>query len=99
MRPLTRFAISALFALACASLASAEPPAIEPGAIASVTDMELDDAFEKTTAHLSDEFLRRLAEPTSMDCTNAATRDPSETCVVTAEREPVASVPAALAQH
>ena len=103
MRPLTRYVLPAIFALTCTQLASAETPetapTLEPGAIASVAEMELDDAFEKSTAHQSDEFLRRLAEPTSMDCTNAVTRDPSETCIVRAEREPASSPPAALARH
>lgn len=100
MRSLKYLAVSTLSVLASASLAIAEPPeattSIEPDAIASVTDIQLDDAFEKSTAQDSDEFLQRLANPTSMDCTNAVTRDPSETCVVTAE---TTSMPAALAHH
>ncbi len=63
------------------------------------TELELDDAFEKSTGRQSEDFLRRLAGPTSMDCKNAVLPSDFETCVVTAEGKPKPAVPATLAQH
>jgi hypothetical protein len=100
MQPRSRFILAALFAFAWTGLASgetAEPnTAIEPGALESVVEMQLDDAFEKLTASGEGDFLLSLAGPTSMDCTNSMRL---ETCVVTvaATRQP--SIPATRAPH
>lgn len=103
MRFTSRFSVVALSALVWASVASAETPnrttQLEPGGYAVVTEMQLEDAFEKSATRGPDEFLRRLAGPTSMDCTNAVTLSEFETCVVTAEGTPRTAMPAALAQH
>ena len=103
MRPLSPFFITALLALTWTTFASAEnsttDSSLAPGVFAAVTEIQLDDVFEKMTAQGSDDFLQRLAGPTSMDCTNAVARNEFETCVVTAVGTPQTSVPAALAQH
>ena len=104
MRPLSPFSFVALLALTWTGLASAETPntapPIGPSEIAAVADMQLDDAFEKTAADDSDDFLHQLAGPTSMDCKNALTRTDAETCVVTVvDGSTMTAPPAALAQH
>ena len=103
MQPRSHFAFAALLALFWTGLASAESPdinpALEPGAFAAATEMHLDDALEKSGPLGSDDFLRGLAGPSSMDCTYAITRSELETCVVSVESEPRTAVPAALAQH
>ena len=103
MRPLSHLVFSALLALSWTSLASAETPtnssSLEANAFEAVSGIQLDDAFEKSTARNSKDSLLALAGPTSMDCRNAATRSEFETCVVTAEGKPQATVPTALAQH
>jgi len=103
MRFTSRFSVVALCALAWAGSAAAETPSqtitLEPGAFAVVTEMRLDDAFEKSAAEGAHDVLERLAGPTSMDCTNAVTRSELETCVVTVAGTPRASTPASLAQH
>jgi hypothetical protein len=103
MQPLFPFGLSALLALTTAVLASAEPPAddssVDPAAFSSVTEMQLDDAFEKSAGLDNEELLRALGSPTSMDCSNAVTLTELETCVVTAIEKSRSAVPAALAQH
>jgi hypothetical protein len=103
MQALSHFAIAALLALTWSGLASAESPdanpSIESGLLASVTEMKLDQAIEESGPLGSDDFLRGLAGPSSMDCTHAVTRSDFETCIVSVEGSPRTAVPAALAQH
>lgn len=102
MRPLSLFLATAIATVAWAASATAETPesnAFEPSVFSTSTEARLGDAFEKSTARQRQDFLLRLAGPTSMDCKHAVLASDFETCVVTAEGEPRAAVPATLAQH
>ena len=102
MRPLSLFLATAIATVAWTASAAAETPeanTLEPSTFSASTELELGDAFEKSTGHRSEDFLSRLAGPTSMDCKHAVLPSNSETCVVTAEGEPRPAVPATLAQH
>jgi len=103
MRPQFSFGLAALLALTMAALASAEPPAndssVDPATFSTVTEMQLDDAFEKSAGLDNAGLLRALGSPTSMDCSNAVTLSELETCVVTPLEKRRSAVPAALAQH
>ena len=102
MRPLSLFLATAFATVAWTASAAAETPeanTLEPSSFSASTVLELDDAFEKSTGRQSEDFLGRLAGPTSMDCKNAVLASDLETCVVTAEGQPKPAVPATLAQH
>ena len=103
MRPITRVFFAALLALAGTTAAYAETsethPSIEPGAFAHVTELQLENAFEKTAGQADDSLFQALAGPTTMNCSYATTISELETCVVTAEGTPAAAVPAALAKN
>jgi len=98
---MTRVFFAALLALAWTTAASAETPetnpSIEPGDFALMTELRLENAFEKSTQ--SNELFNALAGPTTMNCSHATTISELETCVVTAEGTPVSAVPAALAKN
>jgi len=102
MRPMTRVFFAALLALAWTTAASAETPetnsSIEPGDFALVTELRLENAFEKS-AQANDKLFHALAGPTTMNCSHATTISELETCVVTAEGTPASAVPAALAKN
>ena len=102
MRPLSRFFLGALLATVWAGIAVAETPAtdstLDTMALAAVTDLHLDDAFERSTYQDSDRFMARLGRPTTMDCDAGSEPQGPEICTVTApEHDSV--VPAALAQR
>lgn len=103
MRSMSRITLTALLALTWSSLASAETPdanpSLAPGTIESVIEMQLDDAFEKSSALENEEFLHDLAGPTTMDCQDSLARNAPETCVVTIAGASPVGMPAALAQH
>jgi hypothetical protein len=102
MRPLSLFVATAIATVAWAASAAAEAPeahTLEPSSFSASTVLELDDAFEKSTGRQTEDFLSRLAGPTSMDCKHAVLPADLETCIVTAEGEPRSDAPATLAQH
>jgi len=91
----------ALLTLGWSGVASAEDSktdVLEPKALARMSSLSLDTAFERATSPKHDRALRGLAGPSKMNCENGVDLDGPETCVVTAEGM-LASVPAALAQH
>ena len=104
MRPLIQILSGALFTL-CLSIggvAAADPDSevqpLDSAVFQTVTDMQLDTAFERFVSEGSDRSLPGLSGPSSMDCTDKTIKDGIETCVVTT-RAPSNSIPAALAQH
>lgn len=103
MRLMSRMLFGAFIALSFSGLAIAETPStqssVEPGALAHATEMQLTDAFEKSTSRAGSSFLLGMAGPSSMSCSHAKTMTEHETCVVTTEGTPESAVPAALAQH
>ena len=93
----------ALFALGGGSLASAEEPSpnstLDPTALARLSEVSLDTAFEDATSPKSDPRIGVLCGPTTMDCHNDKKDvEALETCVVTVDGM-LAAMPAALANH
>jgi len=102
MRPLSLLLATAIATVAWTASAAAETPEAntrEPSTFSASTELQLDDAFEKSTGRHSEDFLSRLAGPTSMDCKNAVLPSDFETCIVTAEGHAQPAAPATLAQH
>jgi hypothetical protein len=101
MRSLSQILSAVLLALCWSDLALAEPPdasqPLDPAVLATVTDMQLDSAFEKFVSRDKEHSLYALTGPTTMDCRNAPTVNDPETCVVTGSD--LIAPPTALAQH
>lgn len=102
MRSLFRIFSGVLLALCCSGLAAADPPgptqSLDSSMVRTVTNMQLDVAFEKFAYQSRVGSMYGLAGPSSMDCMNNMNRDGIEICVVTTRRHET-STPAALAQH
>ncbi len=105
MRSLSRIFLGTLLAVSASSIASAETPtpspSIDPADFAAVTDIALDDAFEKTAAPGTESFIAMAGPsgPTTMNCSPLMMSNSTETCVVTARGNARSSMPAALANH
>ena len=104
MRSLSRLFLGTLLAVSASSVVSAETPeptsSIDPAEFAAVTDIVLDDAFEKKAAPGTESFIAMAGPsgPTTMDCSPLLPNS-METCVVTARGKAHGAVPAALANH
>jgi len=101
MRPLSRILFGVSLALCWSGIATAGPTgptqSLDPSKLRAITNMQLDIAFERFVLE-NFQPLHGLTGPSSMDCTNAATQDGIETCVVTT-RGPASSMPSALAHR
>lgn len=102
MRPLSRILFGVSLALCWSGIATAGPTgptqSLDPSTLRAITTMQLDIAFERFVSFENFQPLHGLTGPSSMDCTNTATQDGIETCVVTT-RGPASSMPAALANR
>ena len=102
MRPLSRILFGVFLAICWSGVATADPQeptqSLDPSAFRSVTNLQLDLAFERFVSLEAIGALQGLAGPSSMECTSAATHDGIENCIVTTIRL-AASMPAALAQR
>ena len=102
MRSLSRILFGVFLALCLCGTATADPhdpsQTLDPSVFRTITNLQLDLAFERFVTLGTAETLQGLAGPSSMDCTAAAARGGIETCVVTTARL-AASIPAALAHR
>jgi hypothetical protein len=102
MRSLSRILFGVFLALCLCGTAAADShdpsQTLDPSVFRTITNLQLDLAFERFVTLGTTETLQGLAGPSSMDCTRPAARDGIETCVVTTARL-AASIPAALAHR
>lgn len=106
MRPISNKLFFVLI-LACgfSTAAQAETPAnqdnLDPAALAVVSEIHLEQAFERSMAKTGEQTLLRFGRPTSMLCQGGAVIGDAETCIVTAPSSVSGqvAVPAALAQR
>lgn len=93
----------AVLAFGWSSLASAEDPTsddLEAKIKSTMSELSLDSVFERVTAPKTTYAFQSLTTGTStMRCRSAAADVGTETCVVTARADMVASVPAALSRR
>ena len=98
---LTSHLLIALVALTWSSAAAAKSDTststLSPAVLSALADLDLDAAFERATWPISNNVLKGLGGPTTMNCTTGEVVNAIETCEVSAEGLP-SSMPASLAQ-